>query len=174
MATDNHKPDNTPAVVSFAGYSGSGKTTLVEKVIKILTDRGYKVGAVKHDGHRFDIDKPGKDSWRMTQAGAAVTVITDSDKLAMIRKHEQTPSPEEVISNYFAEMDIVIIEGWKESAPNRIEVHRKGTGKGALCLEDGNSDFIAVACDCNLETTLPRLDIDDPHAVVDFIITSYL
>lgn len=165
---------NGPAVVSFAGFSGSGKTTLVVQVIQLLSERGYQVGAVKHDGHHFDIDKPGKDSWRMTQAGAAVTVITDSEKLAMIRQHERTPEPDEVVSSYFSDMDIVIVEGWKESAPNRIEVHRLETGKEALCLQADSVDFIAVATDHKLETELPQLDINNPPEVVDFIVSRFL
>lgn len=164
MAIEHERP-----IVSFAGYSGSGKTTLVEKIITLLTMQGYKVGAIKHDGHQFDIDKPGKDSWRMTQAGAAVTVITDNDKLAMIKQHDKAPTPETIISRYFSEMDIVIIEGWKRNSTNRIEVYRQALGREALCLTNGDKSFIAVATDSQIETPLPQLDINNPQNVVDFI-----
>ena len=163
-----------PFVVSFAGFSGSGKTTLVEAVIRLLCEQGYRIGAVKHDGHHFDIDKPGKDSWRMTQAGAAVTVITDSEKLAMIKKHDVPPTPETVIGDYFSDMDIVIIEGWKECAPNRIEVHRQATGREPICLQPDATGFVAVATDVRIDTLLPQLDINKPQEVVDFIVSSYL
>lgn len=165
---------NHPAVVSFAGFSGSGKTTLVEQVIRLLTEKNYKVGAVKHEGHHFDIDKPGKDSWRMTQAGAAVTVICDNEKLAMIRQHEAAPSPDAVIADYFNGMDIVIIEGWKSSAPNRIEVHRRETGHAPLCLQPDARGFVAVATDTALDTSLPLLDINNPPEVVEFIVSTFL
>ena len=163
-----------PSVVSFAGYSGSGKTTLVEAVIRLLCEQGYRTGAVKHDGHHFDIDKPGKDSWRMTQAGAAVTVITDSEKLAMIKKHDVPPTPETVVENYFSDMDIVIIEGWKDCAPNRIEVHRQETGREPICLQPDATGFVAVATDVRINITLPQLDINNPQEVVDFIVSSFL
>jgi molybdopterin-guanine dinucleotide biosynthesis protein MobB len=165
---------NRPSVVSFAGYSGSGKTTLVEAVIRLLCEQGYRTGAVKHDGHHFDIDKPGKDSWRMTQAGAAVTVITDSEKLAMIKKHDVTPTPEAVIEDYFSDMDIVIIEGWKDCAPNRIEVHRQETGRVPICLQPNATGFVAIATDTLIKTTLPKLNINNPQEVVDFIVSSFL
>ena len=161
--------ENKQPIVSFAGYSGSGKTTLVEKVITLLTMQGYKVGAIKHDGHQFDIDKPGKDSWRMTQAGAAVTVITDNDKLAMIKQHDTPPAPETIVSRYFSEMDIVIIEGWKRKSTNSIEVYRQALGREALCRNNSNKSFIAVATDSQIETSLPQLDINNPQNVVDFI-----
>ncbi|WP_321365311.1 molybdopterin-guanine dinucleotide biosynthesis protein B [uncultured Desulfuromusa sp.] len=171
---DNPKSSNKPSrkqrLVSFAGYSGSGKTTLVEAVIKLLTKRGYKVGAIKHDGHRFDIDKPGKDSWRMTNAGASVTVITDDRKLAMIKQHDATPPPEKIISDYFSEMDIVIIEGWKRTSVNRIEVYRKEIGREALCLTSQDDGFVAIATDIHIETALPQLDINNPQVVVNFIV----
>jgi len=165
---------DSPPVVSFAGYSGSGKTTLVTKVIRLLTCKGYKVGAIKHDGHRFEIDQPGKDSWCMTQAGATVTVITDSSTLALIKKHESTPSDSSIISNYYSEMDIVIVEGWKESAPNKIEVYRSQVGNSPLFQQKEAENFIAVATDCDLKTPLPLLDINQPQKVADFIIDSYL
>lgn len=165
--------EQRPVVVSFAGFSGSGKTTLVEQVIRLLVDQGYRVGAVKHDGHRFDIDKPGKDSWRMTQAGAAVTVVTDHQKLAMVRRHDRAPEPDDIVADYFADMDIVVIEGWKESAPNRIEVHRRETGKQPLCMQE-EKGFVAVATDNALDVDVPQLDINDPAGVVAFIETRFL
>lgn len=165
---------NSPSIISFAGYSGSGKTTLATKVIKLLSDKGYKVGAIKHDGHSFEIDKPGKDSWRMTQAGATVTVISDSSTLALIKKHEKAPSLNSIISTYYGEMDIVIVEGWKESAPNKIEVYRSQTDKPPLFQQEKTENFIAAATDCVLDTPLPLLDINQPETVTAFIIDSYL
>lgn len=160
----------SPPVVSFSGYSMSGKTTLITKVIQLLTRKGYKVGAIKHDGHHFEIDQPGKDSWCMTQAGSIVTVISDSSTLALIKKHETAPSVSSIISDYYKEMDIVIVEGWKESAPNKIEVYRSQLGRTPLFQQDNAKNFIAVATDSDLKTTLPLLDINQPQKVADFIV----
>jgi molybdopterin-guanine dinucleotide biosynthesis protein MobB len=161
--------NDRPLVISFAGYSGSGKTTLVEKVIHLLSEQGFKVGAIKHDGHHFDIDKEGKDSWRMTQAGTVVTVITDSNKLAVVKQHDAVPAPEEIVDSYFSLVDIVIIEGWKEVAPNKIEVFRADHGREPLCVQS-RDDFIALATNADIATPLPKLDIDNPYDVVDFIL----
>ncbi|SEA30535.1 molybdopterin-guanine dinucleotide biosynthesis protein MobB [Desulfuromusa kysingii] len=163
----------TPPVVSFSGFSGCGKTTLVVKVIRLLSERGYKVGAIKHDGHHFDIDKEGKDSWRMTQAGAVITAITDSKKLAVIKQHETSPGPQEMIKEFFSEVDIVIIEGWKELAPNRIEVYRKELGHKLLCAQN-EEGFIALATNTHIDTKLPQLDINNPQHIVTFIIDKFL
>ncbi|MBP2674591.1 MAG: molybdopterin guanine dinucleotide biosynthesis accessory protein MobB [Deltaproteobacteria bacterium] len=82
----------TVKAVAFLGRSGAGKTTLIEKLLPVLAGRGYRVGAVKHDAHRFDIDHPGKDSHRFTAAGAEVMVISSSEKLALVEKHSAAPT----------------------------------------------------------------------------------
>lgn len=160
----------SPPVVSFSGWSGSGKTTLIEKVIEQLCLRSVKVGAIKHDGHHFDIDKPGKDSWRMTQAGAVVTAISDSTHRAVVSQHECAPTIQQMIDNDFNDVDLVIVEGWKDRAPNRIEVHRHDLGKTPLCLGAEGKDYIAVATNTQIDVEIPQLDIDNPSAVCDFII----
>src|SRR3990172_8679611 len=101
--------------VSFIAKSGTGKTTLLEKVIAELKRRGDRVGVVKHDAHRFDIDHPGKDSHRLTAAGADTMLITSPEKLAMVKKHTQAPPLEEVLENYLPDMDIVLTEGFRKS-----------------------------------------------------------
>jgi len=169
------RPGQTaPAVVSFSGWSGSGKTTLIGAVIRLFSARGYRVGAIKHDGHRFDIDRPGKDTWLMTRAGAVVTAICDSNKQAVIRQHDRCPSPFELIAADFADVDLVIVEGWKAESPNRIEVYRHELGTTPLCQEADASGFVAVATDAPLATALPQLDLNAPETVVDYIITHYL
>ncbi|WP_303720124.1 molybdopterin-guanine dinucleotide biosynthesis protein B, partial [Malonomonas rubra] len=164
----------SPPVVSFAGYSGSGKTTLVTEVIKQLTGQGYKVGAIKHDGHSFEIDRPGKDSWKMTQAGSAITCITDSSTLAMIKNQQCAPSVDSIVSDYYSAMDIVIVEGWKESAPNKIEVYRSEVGYTPLSQQENAENFIAIATDCDLQSSLPLFDINQPQKITNFIVESYL
>jgi len=93
----------------------------VEKLIRELKNRGYRVGAFKHDAHRFDIDHPGKDSYRFTTAGADTMIITSPDKMAMVKMHSQSPPVEELLDRYFSDVDIVLIEGFKRLNLPKIE-----------------------------------------------------
>ena len=102
----------TVKVVAFVAKSNTGKTTLLEQVIRELKNRGYKVGAIKHDAHRFDIDHPGKDSHRLTEAGADTMLITSQEKLALIKRHGASPPLEDLIATYFTDVDIVLTEGF--------------------------------------------------------------
>ena len=121
---------STP-IVSIVAKSGTGKTTLLEKLITEMKQRGYRVGAVKHDAHSFDIDHEGKDSWRLTRAGADTMLITSPDKLAMIKQYaeEQEPTLAETVAAYCDDLDIVLSEGFKKSATPKIEVHRRNEAK---------------------------------------------
>ena len=98
--------------VSFVAKSGTGKTTLMEKVIGMLKDRGYRVGAIKHDVHRFEIDHPGKDSQRFTAAGADTMLISSPEILALVKKHQASPPIEQLLEQYFSDVDIVLTEGF--------------------------------------------------------------
>ena len=161
--------------VSFVAKSGTGKTTLLEKVIVHLKERGYKVGVIKHDAHRFDIDHPGKDSHRLTAAGADTMLISSPEKLAIVKKHSQSPPIEELIETYFAEMDIVLTEGFKKSGMPKIEVNRRERSSELLCRgESYDPTLIAVASDAELELDVPVLDLNDPGAVADFIEETFL
>jgi molybdopterin-guanine dinucleotide biosynthesis protein MobB len=156
--------------VAFVANSGTGKTTLLEKVIARLKERGYRVGAVKHDAHRFDIDRPGKDSHRFTAAGAEVMVISSSEKLALVEKHGAPPPVEELLSRFFRNMDIVLVEGYRKSSLPKIEVHRKERGKSLLCRGAENDPaLLAVVSDEPLELDVPVLDIDDAERIAGFI-----
>lgn len=111
-------------VISIVGKSNSGKTTFIERVIPILKEKGYRVGAIKHDAHRFDIDHEGKDTWRMTASGADTVAISSSSKMAMIKRVESEKSLDEIINALFQEMDIVITEGYKSQDKPKIEIVR--------------------------------------------------
>ena len=111
-------------VISFVGISNSGKTTLIKKVIAYLKQKGYRVGAIKNDAHRFDIDHKGKDSWEMTAAGADTVVVSSQDKLAMIKILNEEPKINEIVDCLFQDVDIVIIEGCKKSNYPKIEIYR--------------------------------------------------
>lgn len=164
-----------PPVVSFVAKSGTGKTTLLEKVIALLKARGYRVGVVKHDAHRFEIDHPGKDSHRLTAAGADTMLITSREKLAMVKRHEDSPGLEDLIDTYFRDVGIVLTEGFRKSGLPKIEVHRRERSPDLLCR--GNQDdqtLIAVASDEPLSLDVPVLDLNDPEAVADFLVDRFL
>lgn len=164
-------------VVSVVAKSGTGKTTLLEKLIAELKRRGYRVGAIKHDAHRFDIDREGKDSWRLTQAGADTTVITSPAKIAVVQMNPQEEEPPlaETIERYFADVDIVLTEGFKKSAMPKIEVHRAERSATLLCRgEEHDPTLIAVASDEPLQLDVPVFDINDAVGLGDFIEKSFL
>jgi molybdopterin-guanine dinucleotide biosynthesis protein B/molybdopterin-guanine dinucleotide biosynthesis protein len=166
-----------PAIVSVVAKSGTGKTTLLEKLIAELKRRGWRVGAVKHDAHRFDIDREGKDSWRLTQAGADTMLITSPEKIAMVKRHGdgQEPPLAETIARYFGDVDIVLTEGFKKSAMPKIEVHRAERSATLLCRgEEHDSTLIAVASDERLELDVPVYDLNDAAGLCDFIEARFL
>jgi molybdopterin-guanine dinucleotide biosynthesis protein MobB len=160
----------TIKAVSFVAKSGTGKTTLLEKVITCLKERGYRVGVIKHDAHRFDIDHPGKDSHRLTAAGADTMLISSPEKLALIKKHLASPPIEDLIFTYFNDVDIVLTEGFKKSSMPKIELHRKERSTALLCRgEEHDPTLIAVASDEQLELDVPLLDLNNAVEVTDFI-----
>jgi molybdopterin-guanine dinucleotide biosynthesis protein MobB len=166
-----------PPVLSIVAKSGTGKTTLLEKLIREMKRRGYKVGAIKHDAHRFDIDKEGKDSWRLTQAGADTMLITSPEKLALVKQYPQTeePSLAESVATYCQDVDIVLTEGFKKSAMPKIEVHRSERSQELLCRgEDHDDTLIAVASDSSLDVDVPLYNINDVEGLCDLIINRYL
>lgn len=126
-------------VISIVGSSNSRKTTLIERIIPMLKSKGYKVGAIKHDAHHFDIDHMGKDTWRMTASGADAVVISSSEKMAMLKRLNEEKSLNELVDWLFKDMDIVITEGYKAQDKPKIEVIRF---KSLLTLPENN--LIAV------------------------------
>ena len=104
-------------VFSFIGSSGSGKTTFIEKLIPVLIKKGFKVGIIKHDAHKFEIDKPGKDSYRLKQAGAKTVALSSTEKTALIKSNDENEiSVEEIIMRFFPDVDLIITEGYKKSS----------------------------------------------------------
>lgn len=156
--------------VSFVAKSGTGKTTLLEKVIAELKGRGYRIGVVKHDAHRFDIDHPGKDSHRLTQAGADTMLISSPEKLAIVKQHAEPPTIEELIATYFGDVDLILTEGFKKSGLPKIEVHRRERSATLICRgQEHDPSLIAVASDEPLELDVPILDLNNPAQVADFV-----
>jgi molybdopterin-guanine dinucleotide biosynthesis protein MobB len=160
----------TIKAISFVARSGTGKTTLLEGVIAALKHRGYRVGVIKHDAHRFNVDHPGKDSYRLTAAGADTMLICSPEKLALVKQLDAPPPMEELLATYFDDVDIVLTEGYKTGTMPKLEVHRAVLGNPLLCRGDQHDPaLLAVAADSALELDVPRLDLNDPAAVADFI-----
>ncbi len=165
----------TTNTVCFVAKSGTGKTTLLEKVIAELKGRGYRVGVIKHDAHRFDIDHPGKDSYRLTAAGADTMLVSSPEKLALIRQHAEAPPVEELIATYFNDVDVILTEGFKKSHLPKIELHRRERSSTLICRgEEHDPTLIAVASDEPLELDVPVLDLNNSAEVADFIERKYM
>lgn len=161
-----------PHAISFVGNSGAGKTTLLERLIPALKGMGYRVGVVKHDAHRFDIDHPGKDSHRLTAAGADTMMITSASMLAMVKRHSASPPIEELLERYLSDMDLVLVEGFRGSSLPKIEVHRKEFRRTLICRGDRNDPGLAaVASDEPLDLDVPVLDLNDHEAIAKFIVS---
>jgi molybdopterin-guanine dinucleotide biosynthesis adapter protein len=159
-----------PHAIAVVGNSGAGKTTLLERLIPALKRKGLRVGVVKHDAHRFDIDHPGKDSHRLTAAGADTMMITSAEKLAVVKRHAAAPPIEELLERYFSDMDLVLVEGFRGSSLPKIEVHRKAFRSALLCRGERNDPGLAaVASDEPLDLDVPVLDLNDPDSIAVFI-----
>ena len=163
-------------VIGFAGYSGSGKTTLVEKLIPALRLRGLRVSVVKHAHHKFDIDHPGKDTFRHREAGAFEVVVASTNRLALMREFEQPAelTVHHLIAELYEGVDWVLVEGFKHSDLLKIEVWRASSGKPTRYQDD---DFVvAIATDSPTQlpsaTLRPVLDLNDADAVADFLVNN--
>ena len=158
-------------VFGIAGWSGSGKTTLLEKLIPQLTARGLKVAVIKHAHHGFDIDRPGKDSYRHREAGASEVLLSCNDRWALM--HERRDGSDVTLDDLLARLapcDLVLVEGFKQEPIPKLEVYRPEIGKPPLFPE--RSDIVAVASNVALATSLPRLALDDVAAIADFVMNT--
>lgn len=159
-----------PKVFGFAGFSGAGKTTLLEKVIPHLTERGLKVSVIKHAHHNFDIDNPGKDSYRHRQAGAQEVLLTAGKRWVLM--HELREQPEPTLDDQIKRLshcDVVVVEGFKKAPIPKIEVWRKANDKPLLHPQDDH--IRAIATDTPLDDCkVPVLNINDPAAVAAFAV----
>ena len=161
-------------VIGFAGYSGAGKTTLVERLIPVLRLQGQRVSVVKHAHHKFDIDHPGKDTFRHREAGAFEVVVASDKRLALIREFEQPArlSVHHLLAELYEGVDWVLVEGFKESNLLKVEVWRDQSGKPCRYPDD---DFIvAIATDSPDQlpqsTLRPVLDLNAPDALAQWLV----
>jgi molybdopterin-guanine dinucleotide biosynthesis protein B len=156
-------------VFGFAGWSGSGKTTLIEKLIPRFAGRGLKVSLIKHAHHSFDVDQPGKDSYRHRHAGASEILVTSSRRWVLMHELRGTPEPsfEEQVRR-ISPCDLLIVEGFKHAPIPKLEVWRAVTGEPLLHPNDPH--IVAIASDTRVETRLPQLSLDDAAGVERFIV----
>lgn len=156
-------------VLGIAGWSGSGKTTLLAKLIPALIGRGLTVSTVKHAHHDFDIDQPGKDSWRHREAGATEVLVSSDRRWALMHEHRGAAEPPlAALLAKLQPVDLVLVEGFKREAYPKLEVWRATTGKPPLHPDDPS--IVAVASDGPIaDPARPRLDIDDIEAIADFV-----
>jgi len=168
-----------PPAVSFVAKSGTGKTTFLEKAIAELTRRGYRVGTIKHDAHRFDIDHEGKDSWRLSRSGASPMIVSSAEKLAMVHPNARGEMTlDEVIYRFMTDVDLVVTEGYKTGNLPKIELHRAERSPELLCLaRDGeilDHRLIGVVSDESLCAPVPLFPLDHPGPVCDFLEERFL
>ena len=158
-------------VIGLAGWSGAGKTTLLARVIPHLLERGLTVSVIKHAHHAFDVDVPGKDSWRHRQAGAAEVLVSSTQRWALMHelRGDAEPRLPELLSR-MSRVDLVVIEGFKREPHRKIEVHRVANEKPLLFPDDPG--VVGVATDTPLETTLPTAHLDDIEAVAAMMLRS--
>ncbi len=157
----------TAPVVSIVGRSNVGKTTFLEKLIAELKRRGHRVATIKHDVHGFDIDRPGKDTWRHAQAGSDLVVIAAPDRFAMIARTPGELSLDEIVARLPLDVDIVLTEGYKRGDRPKIEVSRAACGRELLC---GPNEALAVVTDERFPGVgLPQYGLDDAAGVADLL-----
>ncbi|HIF5532182.1 TPA: bifunctional molybdopterin-guanine dinucleotide biosynthesis adaptor protein MobB/molybdopterin molybdotransferase MoeA [Vibrio parahaemolyticus] len=158
-------------ILGFAAYSGTGKTTLLEALLPKLTEAGLRIGMLKHAHHNFDVDKPGKDSYRLRKAGASQMLIASRNRFALMTETPEAEAEYEYLLTRFDEdkLDVVLVEGCKNIAFPKIELHREEVGKPWLYPHDEN--IIAIASDtAELDSELPQMNINDLDAIAQFVL----
>lgn len=151
-------------ILGFSAYSGTGKTTLIEQMVRSLKAQGLRIAVIKHDGHDFEIDREGKDSWRFTQAGADISIITSAAKTALI---EQRPLSFVQVAAMVHDMDLILVEGYKQEDLTQIGICRQATGKG---FPADIERYAAVVTDADMEVSeIPGFGFDDIEGLTKFI-----
>ncbi len=158
-------PDRVP-IITFVGKSGTGKTTLLEQLIPMLKARGLRLAVLKHDAHRFEMDKPGKDTYRFTAAGADVVTISSAEKFAMIEQPEQELSLRDIITR-LPQVDLVLTEGYKKSRYPKIEIHRAELHRPLL---SSPQELLAILTDEPVDSPAPQLALTDLGGCIQVIL----
>ncbi|EKO3416789.1 bifunctional molybdopterin-guanine dinucleotide biosynthesis adaptor protein MobB/molybdopterin molybdotransferase MoeA [Vibrio fluvialis] len=157
-------------LLGFAAYSGTGKTTLLEALVPKLTAAGLRLGILKHAHHNFDVDKPGKDSYRLRKAGASQMLIASRNRFALMTETPDAEAEFDYLLQRFdaQQLDVILVEGCKNIAFPKIELHRAEVGKPWLHPNDDN--IIAIAADETVESSLPQMNINDLDAIAKFVL----
>ena len=168
---DGKVPENEMKVIGLAGWSGAGKTTLLTRAIPLLLEKGLRVSVIKHAHHAFDVDVPGKDSWRHREAGATEVLVSSSQRWALMHELRGAGEPRlpELLAK-LSQVDLVVIEGFKREPHRKIEVHRAANAKPLLFPDD--ADVVGIATDTEVETMLPRVHLDDIEAIAAMMLRS--
>ena len=155
-------------IYGVTGWKNSGKTGLMERLVAEFTERGFSVSTVKHAHHSFEVDQPGKDSFRHRNAGAKEVLLVSRNRFALM--HEVRQEEEPVLASLLAKLssvDLVLIEGYKKDRHPKIEAHRKDVGKDLIAVTDDT--IHAVASNDSPSLDKPVFDLDDTGAIADFI-----
>lgn len=163
------KIPNLP-ILGFAAYSGTGKTTLLEAILPLIKAQGIRVAVLKHAHHDFDLDTPGKDSYRLRKAGADQMLVASGNRHVLFTETPEQEENFEYLLNMFDhnKLDLILVEGCKNLSFPKIELHRQAVGKPWLYPQD--RDIIAVACDEEIDSKLPRLNINNIESISDFVV----
>jgi len=165
------RPSVSVPMVFIVGFSGSGKTTLIERLIHVLVRNGVRVGTIKHDVHGFEMDSPGKDTWRHKRAGAGATIISSPARIGMVKDVDHDLSPNE-LAGLMQDMDIILVEGYKSIRQPKIEVFRSGNDKSPVCRDDRH--LIAVVSDVPQNWGVPCFLMDQVDEIAAFITEKFL
>jgi molybdopterin-guanine dinucleotide biosynthesis protein MobB len=161
-------------LLSIVGKSNSGKTTLIEKLLKELVPRGYRIATIKHHAHDVDLDTPGKDSFRHREAGAAAVVLTSSHFLFVTETLDRNLPLSEIRDKYLEDgYDLILTEGFKQDTAPKIEVLRAARSTALIC-NPGDPSLIAVVTDLPLDLASPCFGLDDIREIADFIEARFL
>lgn len=157
------------SLITIVGHSGSGKTTLIEKLVHELTQRGLRVATIKHAHHAVQLDTPGKDSWRYTQAGAAMSMLVTQGGVQLVASDVEQREPQQLAERFLGEADVVLAEGFSHAPGVKIEVLRRECDKPPRCsVEDG---LIAIVTDMDeVYPQLPHFGLDDVSGIADFVL----
>ncbi|EME3969075.1 bifunctional molybdopterin-guanine dinucleotide biosynthesis adaptor protein MobB/molybdopterin molybdotransferase MoeA [Vibrio fluvialis] len=166
----SHSSRPSLPLLGFAAYSGTGKTTLLEALVPKLTAAGLRLGILKHAHHNFDVDKPGKDSYRLRKAGASQMLIASRNRFALMTETPDAEAEFDYLLQRFdaQQLDVILVEGCKNIAFPKIELHRAEVGKPWLYPNDDN--IIAIAADETVESSLPQMNINDLDAIAKFVL----